>query len=320
LIFTLPYIYGGCVVIFSSGDIHRDSKQRQVDTNIGFIGISSQAAIKSTNAENLVSSAFIGGATDVQPIRSLLNRSVISTQASTFRPLKFSQLIIGSLRKVELDQFDVVHSQSDVMTKNGKFTGDCGGSFSYTLEFDNESQRLNGDILFEDYCDDGILISGQTDVDGYFDMLTGDFIAANLLFDNLGDEYFTFEGEISIDFSDVPIKVILAAYSTDNQTGNVCWLDEYNIALTERIGRIEFSIFGTFYHPEYGFVVLTTSDPFIVHEGDDWPSSGQLNILGENATTAQLTAIDHLHTGIAADTDGDGLLDWESGLLNWSEL
>ena len=320
MIFTLPFIYGGCVVIFSSGEIHRDKQQSQVDTNIGFIGISSQAAINSTNAENLVSSAFIGGATNIQPISSQLNRSVISTQASTFRPLKFSQLIIGSLRKIELDHFDVVHSQTDVMNKNGKFTGDCGGSFSYTLEFNHEFQSFNGEILFEDYCDDGILVSGQTDVDGYFDVVTGDFSIANFLFDNLSDEYFTFEGEISIDFSDFPTKIIFTAYSTDNQTGKVCWLDDYNITLTERIGHIEFSIYGTFYHPDYGFVVLTTLDPFIIHEGDDWPSSGQLNILGENATTAQLTALDHLHTAIEADTDGDGLLDWESGLLNWSDL
>ena len=319
LIFTLPYIYGGCVVVFSSGDIHRDNK-RQVDTNIGFIGISSQATINSTNAENLVSSAFTGGATHVQPISSQLNHSVISTQSSALRPVRLTQLIIFALHRIESNPFDMAHSQTDFMTKNGEFIGECGGSFSYTLEYNSWPQGFSGDILFEDYCNDGILISGQTDVDGSLDAVTGNFITANLLFDNLSDEYITLEGEISIDFSDVPTKTIFAAYSTDAQNGEVYWLDDYNITLTERIGHIEFSIFGTFYHPDYGFVVLTSSDPFIVHEGDDWPSSGQLYISGDNGTKAQLTALDHLHAGIEADTDGDGLLDWESGLLNWSEL
>ena len=188
------------------------------------------------------------------------------------------------------------------------------------LEFDRVSQSFNGSILFEDYCDDGILVSGQTDVDGYFEIRTENFITANFLFESLTDGYLTFEGEISIDFSNTPILVIFTAYGTDPNTGTVYWIDDYSITLVELVGHIEIEVFGTFYHPDYGFVVLNTFDPFIVHDGDDWPTSGQLMILGDKATKARLTAIDQLHVAIEADTDGDGLFDWDSGLFSWNDL
>jgi hypothetical protein len=64
---------------------------------------------------------------------------------------------------------------------------------------------------------------------------------------------------------------------------------------------------------------LTTSKPFVVHDGDDRPTSGQLVIQGDNDTMAQLTALDQLRYRIEADSAGKGFFDWDSGILNWQE-
>jgi hypothetical protein len=60
-------------------------------------------------------------------------------------------------------------------------------------------------------------------------------------------------------------------------------------------------------------------EPFIIYDGDDWPSSGALNIEGINSTIAILTTIDILRCRVEADTDGDGNYDCDSGILNWTD-
>ena len=90
--------------------------------------------------------------------------------------------------------------------------------------------------------------------------------------------------------------------------------------LEELFGVVEFEIFGTFYHPDHGFVNLTTTEPFIVHDSDDWPTSGQFVIQGENDTEAELNAIDNFRCSVEADTDGNGILNWDSGIAYWGDL
>ena len=63
--FALPYMYGGCVVIYSSGDINNDKEQTDDQTTIGYTGSTLQAEITPLNAESLAAGSFAGG----QPIK-----------------------------------------------------------------------------------------------------------------------------------------------------------------------------------------------------------------------------------------------------------
>ena len=289
------------------------------DSSGGFIGITSQAAITPMNAEALAGGAFAGGLIRVVPKSSKLNQNSNSTQIDAFRPLRFLLVLGDSLRRIELAPALIIFSPTNVMTESGNFEGSCGGDFSYTLNFNRVSERFSGNLSFRDYCNDGFTISGKTDIDGSFEVSSGDFDTAAFLFDSLSDGSQTLAGEISIDFSDTPILASFTAYITDEQVGKVYWIKDYSMNLFKLDGHIEIEIFGTFYHPDNGFVILTTSDPFIVHDEDYWPTSGQLVIQGDGGTKAQLMALDQLHYGIEADTVGDGILDWDSGILNWND-
>lgn len=319
LIITLPYAYGGCVVVYSSGGIDREKKIDDGDSSRGFIGIISQATINPENAGHLTAGAFAGGLTGVEIQSSQLYQNSNSPQIDGFNPLRFLIVLGDSLRRIKFAPAQISFSRTDVIIENGNFEGSCGGDFSYTLNFNRVSERFSGNLSFTDYCDDGIIISGETDVDGSFELSSGDFDTATFLFDSLSDGSHTLDGEIAIDFSDTPILASFTAYSTDKHAGSVYWIKDYSMNLYELVGHIEIEIFGTFYHPDYGFVTLTTFDPFIVHDEDDWPTSGRLVIQGANDTTAQLTAIDRLRYRIEADTEGNGIFDWDSGIFNWND-
>ncbi len=123
-----------------------------------------------------------------------------------------------------------------------------------------------------------------------------------------------------MDFMQQSITATFSAYRKDIESGQVYWIKEYSMNLTEFVGFIEIEIFGTFYHPDHGYVNLTTTEPFIVHHEDTWPTSGLLGMKGEKNTQAELWALDQLTCSVKADTDGNGVFDWNSGILNWKEF
>jgi hypothetical protein len=318
--FALPYMYGGCVVIYSSGDVNNDKEQTDDQTTIGFSGTTLQAAITPLNAESLATGALAGGQSTAAPKSLKLSQRSNAAQIDVFRPLRVPLLLADGLRRIELDTELNISSHSNIITESNNLEGGCGGELSYTLTFDRISGKFSGDLILTDYCDDGITVSGETDVDGTFEASSGVFDTATFSFNDLSDESHTLDGEISLDFTATPLVATFTAYSKDKQSGQVYWLKDYSINLYELPGRVEIEIFGTFYNPDNGFVTLTTTDPFVVFDEDEWPTSGQLVIQGDSATKAQLTAIDQLQYRIEADTHGDGVFDLNSGTLNWADL
>ena len=320
LAFSLPYMYGGCVVVYSSDGFDRNQDQKDDESSQGYAGLTTQAAITQMNAEALAAGAFAGGQSSVASQSLKMSQGSISAQIDVFRPLRYPLVLVESLHRIESDAELNISGLSNVVTESNNLESSCGGELTYTLTFDRMSGNFSGDLLFVDYCDDGIVISGETDVDGTFEVSSGVFVTATFSFDDLSDEFHTLDGEITLDLSDTPLCLTFTAYSKDNQTGEVYWLKNYSINLFEFFDRVEIETFGTFYHPDNGFVTVTTSEPFLVYEDDDWPASGQLLIKGGSDTAAHLIAMDQSHYKIEADTDGDGLFEWDSGMLNWTDL
>lgn len=319
LIIILPYTYGGCVVVFSSGNSENEEKIRDDESSSGFIGITSQASINSENAGRLAGGAIAGGLTSIESQSTKLMRRDVNYQIDAFRALRFPLVMGDSLRKIEISPSLIKFSRTNFINENGLIESDCGGVVSYRLSFNRDSERFTGSLLFEEYCDGGLTIDGQVDVDGTFDKGSGDFITANFSFYDLSDASHSLDGDLLIDYSDKPILVNFSAYCTDKHTGKTYWIKKYSLNIIEYIGHIEVEIFGTFYHPDYGYVSFKTSQPFILHDTDDWPASGQLVIEGDNDTIAQISAIDQFHCRIEANTNGAGIFDWDSEIIDWED-
>ncbi len=318
LILLLPFVYGGCYAAYSSGTTTRKADDDPQFTGV-FVGNTSRAAINSENAVQLSVGALAGGLKPDDSKRTVLNQNTGHSSKNAFRILQLPLMLADALRKIELSPTLIFFNRSDLIIENGRFEGSCGGSYLYTLRLNRRTETLTGRLAFEKYCIDGFTISGKTDVDGSFLTASGSFVSATFHFENLSDGACSMDGEIAMDLSAYPILVTFNAYSTDEQIGQVYWIKDYNIDLYEFAAHVEVEIFGTFYHPDFGYVNLSTSDPFIMHDGDNRPASGQMYIYGEHNTSARLMALDHMRYGVEADSVGDGNSDWESEILNWND-
>ena len=320
LAMSLPFIYGGCVLVFTSGDIDREKDPDEINTENVFAGRTTQAVIDSANAKNLSGGAFAAGITRFEAARAGFNQDSMATRIGAFRPLRLPLVLQDSLQQVETASKVVSLFKPAVETRSGTLQGDCGGQLSYSIDFIAEFGSFDGSFAFENYCDHGITFSGETDIDGTYEVGTGDILTAHFSFATLTDGAITLDGEISIDLLHQPITATFTAHSKDSESGRVYWIKDYSMNITEYAGYIEIEIFGRFYHPDHGFVNLTTTEPFIVHDEDDWPTSGLFVIQGDKNTKAELSARDQLTCSVAIDTDGDGVFDWDSGILNWTDM
>ena len=319
LMLSLPYTYGGCVLVFSSGDVKSENDPEDDESPTVFTGSIWPAVIDSTNAEDLSAGAFAGGMTHLEAESAGFNKGLRVRQIGTFWPLRLPMVLKDSLQKAEISGPAVAFYKPAVETRSGRVPGGCEGSMSYSIDIINESRLFNGSFTFENYCDHGITISGETDFDGTYGIDSGDIRTAHFSFTDLADGDITLEGDMSLDFLQPPTTVTFSAYSKEIESGQVYWIKDYAMNIAEFPGYIEIEIFGTFYHPDHGYVNLITTEPFIVHHEDDWPTSGLLGIEGQKNTQAELTALNHLTYSVAADTDGNGVFDWESRILNWTE-
>lgn len=317
---AMPYTYGGCVLVFSTGDIDREKDPDGSDTSPEFDGETSQAVITSANAKDLSGGALAGGINKINAANSGFNQDSPATQIGIFRPLKLPMILRNSLQMAEISPTAVGLFKPAVESRSGTLQGDCGGMLSYSIDILDESRTFNGSFSFERYCDYGTTVSGEADVDGTYASDTGDFATAHFSFSDLTDGYITLDGDISLDVLHQPITATFSAHGKGIESGQVFWIRDYAINITEFAGFIEVEIFGRFYHPRHGFVTFTTNEPIIVYHEDDWPTSGLFVIQGEKNTKAELNVLGLSSFFIAADTDGDGKFDWESGIFTWADF
>jgi hypothetical protein len=114
----------------------------------------------------------------------------------------------------------------------------------------------------------------------------------------------------------------MSIFLKDNKDGKVYWVD-YTMNFWAGSNYVDFGVSGKYYHPDHGYVVISTSTNFRVYFGSKWPSQGVLILDGKTgiaggSTKARLTVVSSTTYRIEADTNGDGVYDWNSGILSWS--
>lgn len=321
LVFCLSFVFMGCGGGGGSGG---DGGGGGGGGEIAYTGETAPAEIDENNAINIAGGALAAGLTGTVMTTSEAiadDQGPTDLQIDNFRTLNVPRILGDAARALDLSA--PLHQWSSNVeadrTETGSEPGPCGGSVSYTVEINDNSGEFEGTFVFSDYCDHGVTINGEADVEGMADPGSGDIITITFWFDSLSDGTLTMDGEISMDFSASPIICTLEALLKDETTGKVYWAKDYSLNIYEHPGYIEVEIFGTYYDPDYGYVEVSTEEVFVIYDGDEWPTSGILLMLGANNTKVKLTAIDESTCRIEADCDGDGDYEWNSGPLLWSD-
>ena len=289
-------------------------------SGLTYSGVTTPAEVDESNAAEITGGAFATGLIGDGMVGLSLDQQIEAYHMGEFRSATIPIILSDSLELVDFSTASSGDIQAATQSASEVINGSCGGTMSYSVSFDDVQGTFNGSFIFSNYCNDGTVINGATRFSGQMDVNTQEFIQATFSFDNLSGAELILDGDIRIDFTATPRVVTLNAYGQDPVSGAVFWIHNYSITFAEFAGYDEIVMVGTFYHPDFGYVTLTTPDPLVLYDGDEWPESGTLVVTGANGSKARLTAMDRLTCTVDVDGDGDDTYEWDSDIMDWENL
>jgi hypothetical protein len=314
LALTLPYAYGGCSGGGGGGD------GSDASAGITYTGVTNPAEISASNAEDISGGAFGAGLIGDGMMGLSVDQGPNDNTVRKFRTVKVPLILRNSLDLIDFTSSPAGGVQAAVETAGDTIDGNCGGTMSYSVSADDVEGTFSGSFTFTNYCNDGTTINGGASFDGRMNVDSGGFLEAHLSFDNLSGGDLTLDGDLEMDFTVSPKMITFNAYGHDPSSGKVYWIRDYSIAIDENTGFAEVEIAGMFYHPDYGYVTISTTEPIVLHDGDEWPTSGALVVTGAYSSKARITAIDNVNCTVEADIDGDDSYEWDSGTMIWDDI
>ena len=289
---------------------------------ITYTGSTAQATIDATNSQNLAAGGYKGGAVGATGSLGTIQKTVVD------RPnyLDLALTIEEAILQINVHAPPGIVEAGTIVTASDTIAGACGGSAQYAIQYDDATGDFSGTLSFASFCSTGVTISGGASFSGKVDVSTGKFQRFTLSFNNIvttsGSDSFTVNGSITYTFQGSSITVTMIMLLRDNTTGKVFWINPYNMTLSEGSGYVTFQVSGKYYHPDYGYVNISTPTPFRINSGATWPSQGVMILDGKTgiaggSTKARLTVVSSTNYLVEADTNGDGTYDWNSGSLSW---
>ena len=293
-------------------------------SGLTYSGVTTPAQVDESNAEEISRGALEAGPTEVIGdglVGLSVDQQIEPYQMRNFRSVKLPLILSDSLNRVDFTAASSGGVQAATQSESAAIDGECGGTMSYSISYDDVQGTFSGSFTFSNYCNDGTTMNGAARFDGQMDVNTQAFIEATFSFDNLTGGDLAIDGTIHIDFTTNPRIFTFNAYCQDPITGAVYWINNYSITIADWGSYVVVEMAGTFYHPDFGYVILATIDPLELHDGEDWPYIGTLTVTGANNSKAILTAEDNSTCRVQVDSDGDGDYDdWDSGIINWMDL
>jgi hypothetical protein len=278
-----------------------------------YSGIETQAVVTTSNAEDIATGAYSGGS---------IGPAFSAVQGTVDRP-RYLQVIMALEKSMK--DMELIGASEDVpgavqKTASNTISGSCGGSASYTITYDDVTGDFSGSMNFNNYCSEAVTISGSVNVSGKIDLGTKEFLIFIFILNNInatdGTESETMEGTISF-HREPSLHVEMTLLLRDNSSNKVYRMTDFRVNMSTGSDYIDIEMTGKFYHPDQGFVNVSTTAPFRIYSGDNHPSEGVLILEGYTgiaggSTLARLTVLSASTYEIAADTDGDGVYDWSS--------
>jgi hypothetical protein len=305
-------------------------------TGLTYTGLTSQATIDEGNGQALTEDALVGGST------SFGGGGVVATGAVTSggqkkiqKPMKVTLMMKDLMNKIRMSSSLHNVIVGAVEEWDETVDGPDGGTADFSISIDTESGEFSGSITFHSYSAMGVTYDGSADFSGVavfdseefqgIDSFTFDYHSVACT--SFGAS-FTIDGTMAFaDFwynSPEPYVTMNMVYRDDG-SGKTYKMEDFVIWFDfSEEDCAWYWIEGTFYHPDYGYVYITTDTWFGQYYGDEYPSEGVLKAEGESGavgpTCAYLVIIDNASYEIYVDTDGDGdPFDYDSGILYWEE-
>lgn len=291
---------------------------------ITYSGATTPATVTAANGEAVATSAYENGASGDSVAGVLASLNVSSGDGFSGPRTQ----ILAEVLKQDVDEFTALANQHSVgiakatQTVSGSVDGDCGGTATYSITVDDVSNEFNGSITYSSFCDDIYSISGRLSFQGSYANDT--FGSTTLTLDSLtivaDGESLAVDGTVTASQSGATTTVV-SNLLMQNTAGDVFKTEDLTITSVASATYSEVSYSGQFYHPDHGYVTLSTpsGEAFVIYDVDDYPSSGQLVATGANGGTATLTALTNTTYQLDIDEDGDDIAD-STTTGNWADI
>jgi len=246
----------------------------------GFSGVQTLAIIDDSNAQQLAMDAYNGGAMTDSLVMPL---AVGEGHNQPLAPL-------GKLLFNSLPQLEFIPTVTTLATQSNTIPGTCGGSATMTVTDNNTS--ANGSIVYDNYCDGGVTLSGSMSFSATLNTQTN-VVSMTMSFNALTTGEGSLAGTISMSMNindpSAPMTMGMNIVLTD-PLGQTYWVDHYTITITPGTTTDTAVVSGTYHDFNAGHVVITTTDTLQVDQVTGVPESGTLHFAGADGTYADLTA------------------------------
>lgn len=285
-----------------------------------YSGLSTQAVLTSTNAEELSTAAFsgvpIGNAMAIMGIDGDLDAGSPAQQSTV------ANILADLIPQIDVRAFSSANAASGaIMNASKTINGSCGGTATYSIEYDDSGGSFVGDLIFTNYCENGVVINtvGASVIMGNYDDNQNLFNNFSLTVTNTtvtsNNVTYTLLGSITYNFLNANAFTCQLELLVDK--GHVTYMvNNYQLSASQTPTYRDISITGRYYHPSHGYVDVTTTTPFRYMTGDVHPTIGVLVLAGDNSG-ARLTIMSSTTYRAECDADGDGTYEWASGVNPW---
>ncbi|WP_372680072.1 hypothetical protein [Desulfosarcina sp.] len=299
-------------------------------TSLSYTGSTDRAIITDSNAAEIAVGAVNGG-TSGNPLTGFAALSEGGGTSDTQRlrvyaPATIMQNAVADLKTVSLHEMG---AERTLVTEQETIYGPCGGQATGIIQVDDVTGAFSGSLTFSSYCESNVSLNGSTDFSGKINLSTDEIVNASFGFSYLtcteSSETYIIDGTLVIVNHPANMAITVDMLFQDGIGGDVFWIKDYQMDVVETGPTMSMTIFGNFYSPQYGYVVLSTQQALVVDTTDQVPSAGILIAEGENGsaggpTMARLTCLSAGLFKVETDTDGDGDYDTVSVDLFWDDF
>ncbi|MFQ5560770.1 MAG: FG-GAP-like repeat-containing protein, partial [Nitrospinota bacterium] len=280
---------------------------------IKYTGTTAPARITRANAKEIMLSGYYG----LDSVTPVLNK------ADQKKPLlspdknrKGAGTTPFFLRKILPS--DSLLKFSPFENESANIQGECGGNLTLEIDSREPAGNFSGKITFVDYCMFDTTVSGEARIEA---ALSEDGTTLKRFKYELGlitayweDKSTLFTGTVvwksrsdQSPFYRWKFNITLR----DDTSKNTFRFEDYTITVKVNEFFVENNLEGKFYHPEHGLVTVRTHSPLRLYFNAIYPFKGGLSYEGQDNTRGELFFMSPTEIKLRADTDGNGLIDWE---------